>query len=179
MGIKSEPMRRLAPAEGKRELFTPEIRAEIDSWVAKYPPEWKQSAVMSALRIVQDANGGWLTQALMDDVAAYLDMPPIGVYEVARFYSMYELKPVGRHKICVCTNVSCMVNGSDRVLEHIEGKLGVRLGQTTADGKFTLKEVECLGACGMAPMMQVGKVYHENLTEEKVDALIDQWRRDG
>jgi len=173
MGIKSEPMRRLAPAEGKSELFTPEIRAEIDSWVAKYPAEWKQSAVMSALRIVQDANGGWLTQALMDDVAAYLDMPPIGVYEVASFYSMYELKPVGRHKICVCTNVSCMVNGSDRVLEHIEGKLGVRLGQTTADGKFTLKEVECLGACGGAPMMQIGRQYYENLTPEIVDSILE------
>lgn len=173
MGIKSEPMRRLAPAEGTEALFTPEIRAEIDSWVVKYPPEWKQSAVMAALRIVQDANGGWLTPALLDDVAAYLDMPPIGVYEVASFYSMYELKPVGRHKICVCTNVSCMVNGSDRILEHIEEKLAVRLGETTPDGRFTLKEVECLGACGGAPMMQIGRRYYENLTPEIVDSILE------
>ena len=173
MGIKSEPMRRLAPAEGKRELFTPEIRAEIDSWVAKYPPEWKQSAVMSALRIVQDANGGWLTQALMDDVAAYLDMPPIGVYEVASFYSMYELKPVGRHKICVCTNISCQLRGSDEVVAHLRERLGIGLGQTTSDGRVTLKEVECLGACAGAPVAQVGRSYHENLTPEALDALLE------
>lgn len=173
MGIKSEPMRRLVPAEGKEVLFTPEIRAEIDTWVAKYPAEWKQSAVMAALRIVQDANGGWLSPELLDDVAAYLDMPPIGVYEVASFYSMYELKPVGRHKVCVCTNVSCMINGSDRILEHLEEKLAVRLGGTTADGRFTLKEVECLGACGGAPMMQIGKQYYENLTPEIVDSILE------
>jgi NADH-quinone oxidoreductase subunit E len=173
MGIKSEPMRRLVPAEGKEALFTPEIRAEIDRWVAKYPPEWKQSAVMGALSIVQDANGGWLSQKLLDDVAAYLDMPPIGVYEVASFYSMYELKPVGHHKICVCTNVSCMLNGCDRIVEHLEGKLGAHLGETTPDGRFTLKEVECLGACGGAPMMQIGKQYYENLTPEIVDSILE------
>ncbi len=157
----------------KEVLFSPEIRAEIDEWIAKYPPEWKQSAVMAALRIVQDANGGWLSNELMDDVAAYLDMPPIAVYEVATFYSMYELRPVGRHKICVCTNVSCMINDSDKLVEHLEKKLDVKLGQTTEDGRFTLKEVECLGACGGAPMMQIGRHYYENLTPELVDSILD------
>ncbi len=157
----------------KEALFSSEIRAEIDEWIAKYPPEWKQSAVMAALRIVQDANGGWLSNELMDDVAAYLDMPPIAVYEVATFYSMYELKPVGRHKICVCTNVSCMINDSDKLVEHLERKLDVKLGQTTEDGRFTLKEVECLGACGGAPMMQIGRQYYENLTPELVDSILD------
>ena len=156
----------------KEALFSPEIRAEIDRWVAKYPPNWKQSAVMPALTIVQDANGGWLTEELMDKVAAYLDMPPIAVYEVASFYSMYELKPVGRHKICVCTNVSCMICGSGQVVEHLEKRLGVGLGATTADGRFTLKEVECLGACGGAPMMQIGPKYYENLTPELIDSIL-------
>jgi len=157
----------------KEDLFSPEIRAEVDEWIAKYPPEWKQSAVMAALRIVQDANGGWLSNELMDDVAAYLDMPPIAVYEVATFYSMYELKPVGKHKICVCTNVSCMINDSDRLVEHLEKRLDVKMGQTTEDGRFTLKEVECLGACGGAPMMQIGRQYYENLTPELVDSILD------
>jgi len=157
----------------KAELFSAEVRKEIDQWIAKYPADRKQSAVMAALRIVQDANGGWLTTELMNSVAAYLDMPPIAVYEVATFYSMYELKPVGKHKICVCTNVSCMINDSDRIVEHLERKLGIRLGQTTEDGRFTLKEVECLGACGGAPMLQIGKQYYENLTPEIVDSILD------
>ena len=157
----------------KTELFSAAIRKEIDEWVAKYPQEWKQSAVMAALRIVQDANKGSLTTELMDKVAAYLDMPPIAVYEVATFYSMYELKPVGKHKICVCTNVSCMVNNVDGIVKHLEQKLGVGLGGTTADGRFTLKEVECLGACGGAPMFQIGKQYYENLTPEIVDSILD------
>jgi NADH-quinone oxidoreductase subunit E len=158
----------------KTALFAPEVRSQIDAWIAKYPPERKQSAVMAALQIVQEANGGCLTDALMDRVAVYLDMPPIAVYEVATFYSMYELKPVGRHKICVCTNVSCMLNDADRIVSHLEARLGVRFGQTTADGKFTIKEVECLGACGGAPMMQIGKHYYENLTPEIVDSILDR-----
>ncbi|RLJ15913.1 NADH-quinone oxidoreductase subunit NuoE [bacterium endosymbiont of Escarpia laminata] len=157
----------------RAELFSPQVREEIDLWVAKYPAEWKQSAVMAALRIVQDANGGWLTTELMNDVAAYLDMAPIAVYEVATFYSMYELKPVGKHKICICTNVSCMINNSDRVVDHLEDRLGIKLGQTTEDGRFTLKEVECLGACGGAPMMQIGKQYYENLTPEIIDSILE------
>lgn len=154
-------------------MLAPEICAEIDRWVAKYPEGWEQSAVMAALRLVQEAHGGSLTPSLMDQVASYLGLPPIAVYEVASFYSMYELKPVGRHKICLCTNVSCMVRGSERILHHLEQRLGVGLGGTTNDGRFTLKEVECLGACGGAPMMQIGKQYYENLTPEIVDSILD------
>lgn len=157
----------------KTELFSPEICAEIDHWIAKYPPEWKQSAVMGALMVVQDNNGGWLTTELMDRVASYLEMPSIAVYEVATFYSMYELKPVGKHKICVCTNVSCMTNKSDMIVEHLEKKLGITFGEITEDGRYSMKEVECLGACGGAPMMQIGKQYYENLTPEIVDAILE------
>ncbi|MEN8175262.1 MAG: NADH-quinone oxidoreductase subunit NuoE [Pseudomonadota bacterium] len=157
----------------KEQLFSPEVREEIDRELAKYPADWSQSACMASLRIVQDDNDGWLTPALMDDVAAYLDMPPIAVYEVATFYSMYELKPVGRHKICLCTNVSCLVKECGRITEHLEDKLGIRLGETTDDGRFTLKEVECLGACGGAPMMQIGTKYYENLTPELVDSILE------
>jgi NADH-quinone oxidoreductase subunit E len=158
----------------KAELFTPEIRAEIDRWIAKYPAEWKQSATMAALMIVQDANSGSLTNELMNNVAAYLDIPQIAVYEVATFYSMYELKLVGKHKICVCTNISCMINDADRIVEHLENRLGIRMGETTEDGRFTLKEVECLGACGGAPMFQIGRQYYENLTPEIVDSILDE-----
>jgi NADH-quinone oxidoreductase subunit E len=153
-------------------LLSEESRAAIDRWIAKYPPDQKKSAVMGALSIVQDANGGWLTTELMDAVADYLDMPPIAVYEIATFYSMYELKPVGQHKLCVCTNVSCMLRGSDDIVAHLKKKLGIGFGETTSDKKFTLKEVECLGACGGAPMMQIGREYHENLTSEKIDEIL-------
>jgi NADH-quinone oxidoreductase subunit E len=147
------------------------MRAEIDQWIAKYPPERRASAVMAALRVVQE-HYQWLTPERMDAVAAYLDMPPIAVYEVATFYSMYDLKPTGKHKICVCTNISCMLNGADHIVEHLEKKLGIKLGETTADGNVTLKEVECLGACCGAPAMQVGRDYHEFLTPEKVDEIL-------
>jgi NADH-quinone oxidoreductase subunit E len=149
-----------------------DVCATIDRWVAKYPADRKSSAVMGALRVVQEHNGGWLTQPLMDEVAAYLDMEPISVYEVATFYSMYELKPVGKHKICVCTNVSCMLCGSDGIVAHLRKKLGIGFGETTSDGRFTLKEVECLAACGNAPMMQIGHTYYEDLTPEKVDQIL-------
>lgn len=157
----------------KSQLFTPELRASIDEWVARYPSGWQQSAVMWALKVVQDANGGQLTNELMDQVAAYLDMPPVAVYEVASFYSMYELKPVGRHKICVCTNVACMICGCDTIVDHLRQRLGIGLGETTPDGRFTLKEVECQGACGGAPMVAIGTRYHENLTPEALDAILD------
>jgi NADH-quinone oxidoreductase subunit E len=155
-------------------LLSEESRSKIDAWIAKYPPEQKQSAVMGALRIVQEANGGYLTTELMDAVAEYLEMAPIAVYEVATFYSMYELKPVGKHKICVCTNVSCMLCGSDDIVAHLKQKLNIGFGETTADNKFTLKEVECLGACGGAPMMQIGNKYYENLTSEEIDEILSQ-----
>lgn len=155
-------------------LLNEASRKDIDQWVAKYPADQKQSAVMAALRIIQDQNEGYLTTELMDAIALYLDMPKIAVYEVASFYSMYELKPVGRHKVCLCTNISCMLNGSEKIVHHLENKLGIKLGQTTEDGKLTLKEVECLGACGGAPMMQLGNQFYENLTPDIVDSILDK-----
>lgn len=157
----------------KLHLLTDASRTEIDRWIKKYPVEQKQSAVMAALRIVQDQNRGYLTEPLMDAVAEYLQMPAIAVYEVATFYSMYELEPVGKHKICICTNISCMLCGSDTVVAHLSKKLGIKLGETTSDGRFTLKEVECLGACVNAPMLQIGEKYYENLTPEKLDEILD------
>lgn len=159
-------------AESKLHLISPASKAAIDQWVAKYPPERKASACMAALSIVQDQNGGWLRNDLVEAVAEYLEMEPISVWEVATFYSMYVLEPVGRNKVNVCTNVSCMLCGSDEIVGHLEKRLGVKIGETTQDGKVTLREVECLGACGGAPMMQVNKTYHENLTPEKVDAIL-------
>jgi len=159
--------------KNKIELLTDASKKEIDDWVAKYPADKKQSAVMSALRIAQDQNAGYLNDDLIDAVAEYLDMESIAVYEVASFYSMYELKPVGKYKICVCTNISCMLCGSDEIVGHLEKKLGITFGEITKDGKFSLKEVECLGACVNAPMMQIGDTYHEKLTPESIDKLID------
>lgn len=150
-----------------------DVKTRIDRWLARYPDDQKQSAVIAALRIVQEVNGGHLTQDLMDQVASYLEMTPISVYEVATFYSNFEHKPVGRHKICLCTNISCMLRGSDDLLEYLQKKLGVGVGEVTADGKFSIKKVECLGACGGAPMMQVGKVYYEDLTEARLDDILD------
>ena len=156
----------------KMDLLSAKSRAEIDRWIAKYPPDHKRSAVMAALRIVQDQNGGWLSSDLIEAVAEYLEMPPVEVHEVATFYTMYDLKPVGRHKVCVCTNISCQLRGSDKIMEHLRKKLGVKVGETTPGGKFTLKEVECLGACVGAPMMMVDRTYYEDLTPEKVDEIL-------
>ncbi|NCA70059.1 MAG: NAD(P)H-dependent oxidoreductase subunit E [Sphingobacteriia bacterium] len=158
----------------KSTLFTAETRAAIDEQIAKYPAEWKQSAVMPALTIIQDANGGWLTRELMDDLAVYLDMPEVSVYEVASFYGMYDLEPQGRHKVCVCNSVSCMLLGAEELIHHVEHKYGVQPGGTTADGRFTFKEVECLGACRHAPAVLLDKTYHENLSPEALDKLIDE-----
>ena len=146
----------------------------IDEWIAKYPADEKQSAVMEALMVVQRENG-YLTPVAMDAVADYLDMPAISVYEVASFYSMYELKPVGRHSVNVCTNISCLLRDSAAVVDHLEKKLDIKLGETTQDGRFTLRAVECLGACVNAPMMQVDKDYHENLTPNKIDAALESY----
>jgi NADH-quinone oxidoreductase subunit E len=161
-------------AEHKAALISATARAEIDHWVAKYPEERKQSAVIAALTAVQHENGGSLTTELMDAVADYLDMAPIAVYEVASFYSMFDLEPVGRHKISVCTNISCMLCGGEKIVEHISTRLGIKLGETTSDGKFTLnREEECLAACSGAPMMVIDGHYHEQLTCAKVDAILD------
>ncbi len=146
--------------------------AEIDQELAKYPADRRQSAVMAALRIAQDEHG-WVSKEIMELIADYLDIPPIHVYEVATFYSMYEHKPVGKHKISVCTNVSCLLCGSGSVMDHLKEKLGIGPGETTSDGRITIKEVECLGACGGAPMMQVDRDYHEFLTAEKIDKILE------
>ncbi len=147
-------------------------KAEIDTWVAQYPAEQKRSAVIPALHIAQKANGGWLSEAAMKAVADYLGLPQIQVFEVATFYSMFELAPVGKHKLCVCTNVSCLLSGSDEIVEHLKKRLKINFGETTADNKFTLKEVECLGACVNAPVLQLGHQFHEKLTPEKIDTLL-------
>lgn len=152
--------------------LSPEIIVEIDKVLAKFPDDKRQSAVISALMLMQKQNNGWLTTHSMDLVADYIGMPKIAVYEVASFYSMFELKPVGRHKICVCTNISCMLRGSDMIVDHLRQKLNIDFNQTTSDGKFTMQPVECLAACGGAPMMQIGDIYHENLTTEKVDEIL-------
>lgn len=146
----------------------------IDHWVAKFPEENKQSAVIAALTIVQESHGGYLTEPLMDSVAEYLDLPKIAVYEVASFYTLFDVKPVGRNKIYLCTNVSCMLCGSDAIADHLKKRLGVEFGGTSADGKFTLKEAECLAACDGAPMMQINKKTYTHLTTEKVDTILDQ-----
>lgn len=148
------------------------VREEIDEWLARYPEDQRRSAVLGALRAVQHEEG-YLSRPIMDAVADYLRISAMEVYEAASFYSMYELKPVGRHTIAVCDNVSCMLRGADRIIEHLEQKLGVKLGESTPDGRFYLKrEEECLAACCGAPMMQVDHVYHENLTPERVDEIL-------
>jgi NADH-quinone oxidoreductase subunit E len=149
-------------------------REEIDHWVAKFPDGRQRSAVIGALHVVQHENSGYLTPELMIAVAEYLKLPPIQVFEVASFYSMFETKPVGRHSISVCTNISCMLRGGDDILAHVEKRLGIKAGQSTADGKFYLKvEEECLAACCGAPMMMIDHVYYENLTAQKVDEIIE------
>jgi len=155
--------------------LSPHAREQIDRWVAKFPPERKRSAVISALHVVQHENQGYLTSELMDAVAAYLGLAPIQVYEVATFYSMFETKPVGRHHVSVCTNISCMLRGAEDVVQRIENKLGIKTGESTPDGRIFLKcEEECLAACTGAPMMMVDHVYHENLTPESVDKILDE-----
>ena len=147
--------------------------AAIERELAKYPEDRRQSALMAALRIAQDEHN-WLSDALIEYVAEVIQVAPIRAYEVATFYSMYELKPVGKHKINVCTNISCLLRGCDEVVSHLQHKLGIGFGETTADGKFTLKEAECLAACAGAPMMQIGRDYYENLTPEKIDHILQQ-----
>jgi NADH-quinone oxidoreductase subunit E len=146
-------------SEPYRGILSEHARHEIDHWLAKFPPDQKRSAVLAALREVQHENRGYLTVELMDAVAAYLELEPIDVYEVATFYSMFETKPVGRHSVSVCTNISCMLRGADDIVAHVEKKLGVKLGESTPDGRFYLKpEEECLAGCCGAPMMRVDRV---------------------
>jgi NADH-quinone oxidoreductase subunit E len=158
-------------------LLSPEALAKIDRETAKYPAGEKQSAVMAALAIAQDEKG-WLSTEVMDFVAHYLGMPPIAVYEVASFYTMYNLKPVGRCKLTLCTNLPCALQGANVAAEHLKKRLGIGFGETTPDGLFTLKEGECLGACGDAPVMLMSnKTMLSWMTPEKIDALIDEQRK--
>jgi NADH-quinone oxidoreductase subunit E len=152
---------------------------EFKRLVARYPEGKQKSALLPVLHLAQDSFGGWLSSETMDYVAEMLQIKPIEVYEVATFYSMYNLKPVGRYMFEVCQTGPCMLRGSDDIIAYIGSKLGIKPGETTQDGMFTLKTVECLGACGYAPMMQLGKNYREHLTKEKVDEIIEQCRREA
>lgn len=157
-----KPIDKLAPA----------VTKQIDAFIAKFPGDQRQSAIISTLMLLQTQNGGWLTTELMDLAADYIGMPRIAVYEVASFYTLFDLQPVGRHKIYLCTNISCMLRGSEDIAAYLQEKLQIKFGETTADGRFTLKHAECLAACGGAPMLQLDDKYHENLTYEKIDKIL-------
>ena len=159
--------------------FSSEKLAEAKNIIARYPEGKQKSALLPLLHLAQQEFGGWLSVETMDYVASLLNLEPVEVYEVATFYSMYNLKPVGRYMFEVCQTGPCMLNGSDDIIAYIGEKLGIKSGETTADGMFTLKTVECLGACGYAPMMQLGKNFREHLTPQKVDAIIDECRRNA
>lgn len=158
-----------------KDALSAHTRAEIDHWVAKFPPDRQRSATIAALRAAQEQNHGFLTTELMNAVARYLKLAPVQVYEVASFYSMFELHPCGRHHVSICTNISCMLRGAEDLVAHAERKLGIRLGESTPDGRILLKrEEECLAACTGAPMMMVDHIFHEHLTPEKVDSILDE-----
>lgn len=156
--------------------FTEAKLKEVEQIIARYPDGKQKSALLPVLHLAQQEFGGWLDVPVMDYVAQLLKIEPIEVYEVASFYSMYNLKPVGKYLFEVCQTGPCMLNGSDNIIDYIKEKLNIGVGETTADGLFTLKTAECLGACGYAPMMQMGKHYREHLTREKVDAIIEECR---
>ena len=157
--------------------FSEEKLNKANEIIARYPQGKHKSALLPLLHLAQEENNGWLSVEAMDYVAGLLQIKPIEVYEVATFYSMYNLKPVGKYVFEVCQTGPCMLNGSDNIIDYIKEKLNIRSGETTEDGMFTLKTVECLGACGYAPMMQMGKFFKEHLTKEKVDQIIDECRR--
>src|ERR1700712_681511 len=156
--------------------FSQENLNRVNELISRYPQGKQKSALLPVLHIAQTTFGGWLDVPVMDYVASLLNIEPIEVYEVASFYSMYNLKPVGKYMFEVCQTGPCMVNGCDDIIDYIKQKLNIKVGETTADGMFTLKTVECLGACGYAPMMQFGKTFREHLTKEKVDAIIEECR---
>jgi NADH-quinone oxidoreductase subunit E len=161
-------------AAEKATLLNDETRATIDHWVAKFPPDRKRSALIQSLMAAQEQNGGWITRELTEAVADYLELPPVWAHEVVSFYSMFFTRPVGRHKVNICTNISCWLNGAEGIVDHAERKLGVKLGGTTEDGRITLvREEECLAGCCGAPMMVVDGHYHENLDLERLDRILD------
>lgn len=155
-------------------LLSPAITREIDAWLAKFPNDKRQSAVIPALKIVQAENGGFLTESLMDAVAAYLRIPKIAVYEVASFYCMFELKPVGRYKIEVCTSIVCALKGAEKIINHLKQRLQIDFNETTEDGRFTLKSMGCLAVCQGAPAMYVENQYYENLSLERIDEILGE-----
>lgn len=159
--------------------FSEQKLKEVEKIIARYPQGKQKSALLPVLHLAQQEFGGWLDVPVMDYVASLLNLDPIEVYEVATFYSMYNLKPVGRYMFEVCQTGPCMLNGSDDIIKYIHDTLGIKPGETTKDGMFTLKTVECLGACGYAPMMQLGKNFREHLTKEKVDAVIAECRKNA
>jgi NADH-quinone oxidoreductase subunit E len=162
-------------ADSRIKLLSQATRHEIDEWVKKFPPGRQRSATISALRAAQEQNHGYLTAELMDAVAEYLNLPPIQVYEIASFYSMFEIHPCGRHHVSICTNLSCMLNGAEDLVAHVEKKLGIKLNESTPDKRIFLKcEEECLAACTGAPMAMVDHVFHEYLTPEKLDKILDE-----
>jgi NADH-quinone oxidoreductase subunit E len=159
---------------GKKDLLNEDTRATINHWVAKFPPEQKRSALIQALIAAQHQNGGWVSKDMIEAVADYLGLPPVWAFEVASFYSMIDQKPVGKHKVNICTNISCWLNGAEDLVSHIEKKLGISLGETTGDNRITLVvEEECLAACCGAPMMVVDGHYHENLDTDTIDKILD------
>ena len=154
--------------------LTPHVKEEIESWKARFPKDRQRSAVISALHAVQHENHGFVTAEQMNAVAEFLELPTIQVYEVATFYSMFQTREVGRNEVAICTNVACMLRGADDIVEHVENKLGIKTGESTEDGKFFLKqEEECIAACCGAPAMMVNHKYHENLTKEQIDEILD------
>ena len=155
-------------------VLSDKTRAHIDHWLAKVPPERKRSAVLQGLHAAQEQNQGWLSDELIAAVAKYLDLPFVWAYEVASFYSMFETEKVGRNNVAICTNISCWLNGADDIVRHCEKKLGIKHGESTPDGRVYLKkEEECLAGCAGAPMMVINGHYHERLTLDQVDALLD------
>ena len=168
MSLKADVM------AGKQDLLNEDTRSTIDHWAAKFPPENKRSALIQSLLAAQHQNGGWVSRDMIEAVADYLDLPPVWAYEVASFYSMIDQQPTGRHKVNICTNISCWLNGAEELVAHVEDKLGIKLGETTADDRITLVvEEECLAACCGAPMMVVDGHYHENLDTDKIDEILD------
>jgi NADH-quinone oxidoreductase subunit E len=160
---------------GAVQVLSDATRAEIDHWMGKFPPGRQRSACIAALRAAQEQNHGFLTRELMDAVAEHLSLAPIQVYEVASFYSMFETHPCGRHHVSICTNISCMLNGADALVAHAERKLGIKLNESTPDGRIFLKrEEECLAACTGAPMMMVDHIFHEHLTPAALDRILDE-----
>jgi len=163
-----------------QELLSSETTKHIDEWLKKYPIDQRRSAVIGALHAAQEQNGGWLSKDIMTAVAQYLEIPAIWVFEAASFYSMFFTKPCGKHKVSICTNISCMLNGADKVVAQAEKNLGIKLGETTADGKIMLvKEEECVAACVGAPVMLIDGHYHEKLTEQEIDKLLAELKEKG